>query len=249
MESVLSIIFICSTDPFRFRWCSVYIRTISHQFGSIHYETFPLLSHFSVTVCSSSPVLFCQWFYICHREAFFVNSHYHHAVYVVFKMDPNVVLTYWHIIPPEYHHYAELLDGVDHINSLTGIFCRACVWDEAWWRHQMETFSASLALCAGNSPVTGECPSQRTVTRSFDVFFYLRLTNGWVNNREDGDLGRHHAHYYVTVMIFYRKIWHHGMKRRSVSLVNLWIPSQRATNAGRSCIYFVVSLNEMLNKQ
>ena len=25
-----------------------------------------------------------------------------------------------------------------------------------WWRHQMETFSALLALCAGNSPVTGE---------------------------------------------------------------------------------------------
>ena len=25
----------------------------------------------------------------------------------------------------------------------------------AWWRHQMETFSALLAICAGNSPVTG----------------------------------------------------------------------------------------------
>ena len=45
----------------------------------------------------------------------------------------------------------------------------------AWWRHQMETFSALLALCAGNSPVTGEFPSQRPVTRSFDVFFDLRL--------------------------------------------------------------------------
>ena len=44
-----------------------------------------------------------------------------------------------------------------------------------WWRHSMETFSALLAFCAGNSPVTGELPSQRPVTRSFDVFFYLRL--------------------------------------------------------------------------
>ena len=34
-----------------------------------------------------------------------------------------------------------------------------------WWRHQMETFSALLAICAGNSPVT----------RSFDVFLNLRL--------------------------------------------------------------------------
>ena len=38
----------------------------------------------------------------------------------------------------------------------------------------METFSALLALCAGNSPVTGEFPSQRPVTRKFDVFFDLR---------------------------------------------------------------------------
>ena len=30
-----------------------------------------------------------------------------------------------------------------------------------WWRHQMEIFSALLAICAGNSPVTGEFPSQR----------------------------------------------------------------------------------------
>ena len=43
------------------------------------------------------------------------------------------------------------------------------------WRHQMETFSALLALCAGNSPVTGEFPSQRPVTRSIDVFLDLRL--------------------------------------------------------------------------
>ena len=43
-----------------------------------------------------------------------------------------------------------------------------------WWRHQMETFSALLALYAGNLPVTGEFPSQRPVTRSFDFFFNLR---------------------------------------------------------------------------
>ena len=44
-----------------------------------------------------------------------------------------------------------------------------------WWRHQMETFSALLVLCAGNSPVTGEFPSQSPVTWSFDVFFDLGL--------------------------------------------------------------------------
>ena len=35
----------------------------------------------------------------------------------------------------------------------------------------METFSALLALCA----VAGESPSHSSVTRSFDVFFDLRL--------------------------------------------------------------------------
>ena len=45
---------------------------------------------------------------------------------------------------------------------------------ETWWRHQM-TFSALLAFCEANSPVTGDFPSQRPVTRSFDVFFDLRL--------------------------------------------------------------------------
>ena len=39
----------------------------------------------------------------------------------------------------------------------------------------METFSALLAICAGNSPVTGEFTAQRPVTRSFDAFFDLRL--------------------------------------------------------------------------
>ena len=46
---------------------------------------------------------------------------------------------------------------------------------ESWRRHQMETFSALLAFCSGNSPVTGEFPAQRPVTRNFDVFFDLHL--------------------------------------------------------------------------
>ena len=39
----------------------------------------------------------------------------------------------------------------------------------------METFSALLAICAGNSPVTDGFPAQRPVTRSFDVFFDVRM--------------------------------------------------------------------------
>ena len=43
-----------------------------------------------------------------------------------------------------------------------------------WWRHQMESFSALLDLCEGNSPVIGGFPSQSPETRSIYVFFDLR---------------------------------------------------------------------------
>ena len=67
-----------------------------------------------------------------------------------------------------------------------------------WWRPQMEKFSALLALCAGNSPVTGEFAAQRPVTRSFDVSFDLhqnkRLSKqswGWWFETQSRPLWRH----------------------------------------------------------
>ena len=68
------------------------------------------------------------------------------------------------------------------------------------WRHKMETFSALLALCARNSPITGEFPAQRAVTRSFDISLIFAWINDWVNNREVGDSRPHRAHYDVIVM-------------------------------------------------
>ena len=70
-----------------------------------------------------------------------------------------------------------------------------------WWRHQMETFSALLAFCAGNSPVTGEFPSQRPVTRSFDVFFDLRPNKGLIKQWLGWWFQTPSAHYDVAVMI------------------------------------------------
>ena len=65
----------------------------------------------------------------------------------------------------------------------------------------METFSALLTLCAGNSPVTGEFPSQRPVTRGFDGFLSVPWINGWVSSRRADDLRRHRTHYDVIVMV------------------------------------------------
>ena len=74
----------------------------------------------------------------------------------------------------------------------------------------METFSTLLALCAGNSRVTREFPSQRPVTRSFDFSLIYTWINGWGNNREVGDLRRHCAHYDVIVMcIYHPQVWRH----------------------------------------
>ena len=66
----------------------------------------------------------------------------------------------------------------------------------------IKTFSALLALCVGNSPVTGEFPSQRPVTWSFDIFFdpCLNILLSHRKNRNAGDLRRHRAHYDVTEM-------------------------------------------------
>ena len=67
----------------------------------------------------------------------------------------------------------------------------------------MEAFSALLAICAENSPVTGEFLAQKPVTQSFDIFFDAWI-NGWVNNGEAGDLRRHRTHYDVTAMSFWQ---------------------------------------------
>ena len=68
----------------------------------------------------------------------------------------------------------------------------------------METFSALLAIYAGNPSVRGDFPAQGPVTRSFDVFFDIcARINGWVNIREAGDLRRHRTHYDGIVMIMY----------------------------------------------
>ena len=79
-----------------------------------------------------------------------------------------------------------------------------------WWRHQMEIFSALLAICAGNSPVTCEFPTQRPVTRSFDVYFDLRPNErlskqwwGWWFETLSRSLWRHrNAQIYVSAMLY-----------------------------------------------
>ena len=89
-----------------------------------------------------------------------------------------------------------------------------------WRRHQMETFSALLALCVGNSPVPGEFPTQRPETRSFDIFFDLRLnkrlvkqSRGWWFEMRPWSLWRHSNEY---------RCCRNCCPHRDVKLVNIY---------------------------
>ena len=64
----------------------------------------------------------------------------------------------------------------------------------SWWRHQMETLPALLALCAVDSPHKGQWRG----ALMFSLFCAWR--NGWANKRDAGDLRRHRAYYDVAVM-------------------------------------------------
>ena len=90
--------------------------------------------------------------------------------------------------------------------------CHGC-WlfdDVIKWKHLPRYWP----FFAGNSPVTGEVPAQRSVTRSFDVFFDLRLNNSWVNSREAGDLRRHCDHYYLE--------WNSSLAEKPLLLIS-WL--------------------------
>ena len=71
----------------------------------------------------------------------------------------------------------------------------------SWWRHQMETFSALLAFCAGDSSVLVNFPHKDQWRGALFFSLICARINDWVNNREVGDLRRHHCHYDVNVMI------------------------------------------------
>ena len=71
----------------------------------------------------------------------------------------------------------------------------------SWWRHQMAIFSALLAICAGNSPVPVNSPHKGQWRGALMFSLICVWINGWVNNREAGDLRRNRAHCDVIVML------------------------------------------------
>ena len=111
-----------------------------------------------------------------------------------------------------------MVAGLAIVERISAYICVQSVINMTWWRHQMETFSASLAICAGNSSVHGEFPAQRPVTRSFDVFFDVspnkRLSKqswAWWFETLSPSLWRHRNETFVV-----------SIKKYMVSLFSVW---------------------------
>ena len=75
-----------------------------------------------------------------------------------------------------------------------------------WWRHQMETFSTLLAFVRAihRSPVNSPHKGQWRVALVFSLI--CAWINGWVNNREAGNLRHPDAHYDVTIMTRHHEV-------------------------------------------
>ena len=95
-----------------------------------------------------------------------------------------------------------LTNGLPHFHWShgRGLLRVSCSPEISWWRHQIEAISALLAICAGNSPVTLNSPHKGQWRGALMFSLICAWINGWVNNREAGDLRRHRAHCDVTVM-------------------------------------------------
>ena len=122
--------------------------------------------------------------------------------------------------------------------------------DWSWWRHQMETSSALLALCAGHSPVTCEFPSQRPATRSFDIFFDLhpnqQVSKQWRRRWSETpscSFWRHCNGISVTYLV----IWFQGNNVRTRYLTLIYLYSAIAGRHTVACIQwtkYIVLPNE-----
>ena len=104
--------------------------------------------------------------------------------------------------------------------------------NSTWWRHQMETFSALLALCEGNPPVTVGFPSQRPVMRSFDVLF-----EQW--------LGKQSIRWWFEMP--YCSLWCHCNEQGSTVLqwcseVSIWPSSVEITGTGNCVRYYSIKM-------
>ena len=92
----------------------------------------------------------------------------------------------------------------------------------------METFSALLAICAGNSPVPVNSPHKGQWRGALMFSLIYAWINDWVNNREAGDLRRQRGHYDVSIMDnFFIRSAYPRLYLYSYTLIDLWLMVRR----------------------
>ena len=139
-----------------------------------HYKS-PLFIHYYYCYCFCYCYCYCHcccfYYYYYHHYHYYYFCHYPYKGPVIFLNKPlNKRLSCRWFEPTLMWRHCSI-----------HLFCSTTF--QSWWRHQMETFSALLAIRAGNSPVTGEFYAFGPVTQSFDVFFdphlNKRLSKHW----------------------------------------------------------------------
>ena len=111
------------------------------------------------------------------------------CMFNVFKLLCIMMIKRWHNVPASEYDLSALMYP---------LIC-------TWWRHQMETFSALLVICEGNSPSPVNSPHKGQWRGALMFTLICARIKAWVNYREAGDLRRNRAHYDVTVMTHHRQ--------------------------------------------
>ena len=156
---------------------------------------------------------FCWRHLFCYENCWFFCFEFHCILFPVVKFInhqyysrwwiinwSNGILVYWRIYASL--SFNELIRPYQYMTVTHLPASRHFYWTIllTWWRHQMETFSALLAFCAGNSPVNSPHKGQwcRALMFSF-ICVWINVLR--VNNRGVGDLRSYRGHYDVTAMI------------------------------------------------
>ena len=143
-----------------------------------------------------------------------------------------------HYKPYLVHNITKYATTYKFLSSKSLLWLRSCKVQEFMMKSSNgNIFRVTGHLC-GEFTGSGEFPTQRPVTRSFDISLIYVWINDWVNNREAGDLRRHLTPYDVIIMCQREIVW---LTKYIDTLLN-----PKATHAS-SCLWLLHRQLEWVN--